>query len=379
MERIEIKPSLIRWAVERSAADIASAWTALAQTCKPHISLMPLPMDPGRKITQVQPSADSLVALTPPKRIARPWSFSSFSGLANGAVSEAAATDHDARVTVVAPLRVGAPPLEIPPDDILRFPRGTNAGDCIHAAFERIDFTDSSGWKKAVNDALVAYPQVDTRSSSGVVSGANAASVGAAARAAQAAMIERMLTDLMTTELVPGLTLASVPRARRMTELEFSLSAGDVSPAWLRQLLAKSGYEVPQLQHGSLDGYLRGFIDLVFQHDGRFWIVDWKSNHLGYTTADYDARGVGAAMEQHAYHLQHLLYTVALDRYLSHRMRGYRYEEHFGGVMYLFVRGVRPGWRNADGSPAGVYRNRAKSDTIVAINDLLKGALRKSA
>ncbi len=91
-----------------------------------------------------------------------------------------------------------------------------------------------------------------------------------------------------------------------------------------------------------LRGFVKGFIDMIVEHDGRFWIVDWKSNHLGDTAADYAAAPLEAAMASHAYHLQALLYTVALHRYLKTRVRDYSYDTHIGGYLYLFVRGVRP-------------------------------------
>jgi exodeoxyribonuclease V beta subunit len=75
-------------------------------------------------------------------------------------------------------------------------------------------------------------------------------------------------------------------------------------------------------------------------------------------------------MEQHGYHLQHLLYTVALHRYLSHTLPDYDYARHVGGALYLFVRGVRPGWRG-EGVPAGVFRHCAPKAVIASLDALL--------
>jgi exodeoxyribonuclease V beta subunit len=77
-------------------------------------------------------------------------------------------------------------------------------------------------------------------------------------------------------------------------------------------------------------------------------------------------------MARNGYHLQYLLYAVALHRYLSLRLPGYRYEQHSGGVFYLFVRGVRPGWQ-VNGKPAGVVFHKPAFSTIEAL-DLLVGA-----
>jgi exodeoxyribonuclease V beta subunit len=84
-------------------------------------------------------------------------------------------------------------------------------------------------------------------------------------------------------------------------------------------------------------------------------------------------------MSEHAYHLQYLLYTVALDRYLKHRVPGYRYDAHFGGVLYLFVRGVRPDWVNPDGTPAGVFQHRPSAATLAQLGALFAHAPDKVA
>jgi exodeoxyribonuclease V beta subunit len=82
--------------------------------------------------------------------------------------------------------------------------------------------------------------------------------------------------------------------------------------------------------------FLWGFIDLVFRRDGRYYLLDWKSNLL----PSYDAASVERSMEKHRYHLQWKLYAVALDRWLAARLPDYDPEKHFGGVCYLYLRGA---------------------------------------
>ena len=161
-----------------------------------------------------------------------------------------------------------------------------------------------------------------------------------------------------------------MPRARRLTELEFNLPAAHLSADALAALLHAHGHPVPALGFVVLEGYLRGFIDLVVEHQGRFFIIDWKSNHLGRTSADYRAASLARAMHAHGYQLQYLLYAVALHRYLRERMPGYRFDEHFGGAIYLFVRGIRPGWAGADGVPAGVYCDRPSQQLVERLSAL---------
>jgi exodeoxyribonuclease V beta subunit len=88
---------------------------------------------------------------------------------------------------------------------------------------------------------------------------------------------------------------------------------------------------------------VRGFIDLVFRHDGKFFIIDWKSNHLGNRSDEYSQKRLFREMERNLYPLQYLLYTVAFNRHLERCVPGYRYASHFGGVRYLFLRGLDPG------------------------------------
>lgn len=89
-------------------------------------------------------------------------------------------------------------------------------------------------------------------------------------------------------------------------------------------------------------GFVKGYIDLVVRLDERFYIVDWKSNWLGNQIEDYGATALEREMAAKLYPLQYHLYTVALHRHLALRLPGYDYEKHFGGVRYIFLRGVDP-------------------------------------
>jgi exodeoxyribonuclease V beta subunit len=142
----------------------------------------------------------------------------------------------------------------------------------------------------------------------------------------------------------------------------------------LSAVLAEHRYAVPRLSFATLEGYLKGFIDLVFEHGGRYYIVDWKSNHLGQAPDAYGPAALARAMNVHGYHLQHLLYALALHRYLARRLAGYAFDVHFGGVLYVFVRGVRPAWRTPDGTAAGVYFHRLERTMLAELERLLAPA-----
>jgi exodeoxyribonuclease V beta subunit len=112
---------------------------------------------------------------------------------------------------------------------------------------------------------------------------------------------------------------------------------------------------------------MTGKIDLIFEHDGRYRVLDYKSNYLGDHVEDYLPDALGAAMDAHHYRFQALLYTVALDRMLRQRLDGYTRERHLGEAIYLFVRavGLAP--------EAGVWRHRFDDALIEAVDNVLAG------
>jgi exodeoxyribonuclease V beta subunit len=356
-----------------TAVNIDDAWTRLGTTLAPDVVCYPLSIEQGEPVANDRQPAETLSAAKPPKRIAPPWRISSFSGLHDGAVSEIAASDHDTLRTALATQAwvnraIAAASLDgVAADDILRFPRGVGAGDCLHAVLERVDFTEAAGWDDAIVRALRLHPV------------SLPGTPGAASQQLLRRMIARMIDDVVHTELPDRIRLESIRSDRRLVELEFSLPAHRLDAGALNDALKASGYAVDRLTFGRLDGYVRGFIDLVFEHRSRYYVLDWKSNHLGYAPADYAPDALAAAMAAHGYHLQALLYSVALARYLAQRVPGYRHDAHFGGVIYLFVRGVRPGWQNADGTATGVHFHRPSAATLARLDALLGAASRETA
>ena len=367
-----------------TAPALTAAWRSLATAATEGLAVEPLPAGPGGGVSLAVDAAGSIEALAPPARIPPAWWIASYSSLSHGTRHEAAAVDHDTRSATAEAARVPVlsnPPGDNPdrgaddtravpalaPDDLLGFPRGPVAGECLHAVFEHADFQDPSTWDRAIRQALARHPQ----------------RVAPADEALLPRMLRRTLDDVLATDLAPALAaqglataplrLSELPTGRRLNELEFILPARGVDIGALATLLRQAGYPVPALSVRSLEGYLRGFIDLVFEHDGRYHLIDWKSNHLGGRPQDYEQPALARAMDEQGYHLQVLLYTVALDRHLQRRLPGYRRDEHLGGVFYLFVRGVRPQWRQADGRPCGVFAARPPHALIQHLSALLAG------
>jgi exodeoxyribonuclease V beta subunit len=332
---------------DRTSAEINAAWLDFAAplSC---VRCTPLPRSAGVPLVAGASNAFPIVAAPVRRLPAITWRMGSYSGLIHGSAHEGGATDRDARApSIEGPI----PPVDLADEDILRFPRGARAGECVHAVFEHADFTDPSAWSDVIAEALRQHPPETSATATPVDYRPH---------------LRRMLHDVVQTALPRGFALATVPSPRRLVEWEFTLPAHQLDPGRLGALLDAYGYRVPQLHFSALTGYIRGFVDLIFEHDSRFYLVDWKSNYLGATPEAYAPEAVESAMVSNGYHLQHLLYTVALHRYLSNRVSDYNYDRHVGGTLYLFVRGVRPSWGSA-----GIYHRVPERSLIESLSALL--------
>jgi exodeoxyribonuclease V beta subunit len=204
--------------------------------------------------------------------------------------------------------------------------------------------------------------------------------------------------DTSLGALADGLTLRQIGLADRMREMdfEFPLAGGDLGASAPNIRLAHVGELLsahlpaddplasyahrltgPALGGQSLKGYLTGSVDAVLRVGGRYLVVDYKTNWLGdpsrpLTAADYAQPRLAEAMLHSDYPLQALLYSVVLHRFLRWRLPGYTPDEHLGGVLYLFLRGMcGPQTPTVDGHPAGVFSWRPPAALITAMSDLL--------
>jgi len=145
-----------------------------------------------------------------------------------------------------------------------------------------------------------------------------------------------------------------------LKEMPFYLAMQPMDAAQINAVLEDTPAYQP-LNSKQMCGYLTGFIDLICAYQGRYYVMDYKTNSL----PDYSAASLTQAMREHNYGLQYWLYTVVLHRYLQNRLPDYDYQTHFGGVRYLFVRGMQP-----DVAMSGVYRDRPGLAGVEALADL---------
>jgi exodeoxyribonuclease V beta subunit len=225
------------------------------------------------------------------------------------------------------------------------FPKGAGAGDFFHAVFEDLDFTDIGLVEGVVDRNLTKFGLEDKT--------LRESAVKAVKNILDTPLSPGLDLDLdldpgIVTESTNHFSLQEISMAQRFTELEFffdvnhldfngmgSLFAGVPNGKTYANALFKLGVK-------PFKGYIKGFIDLVVLHQGKWYILDYKSNFLGTTHGDYGKKAMITAMESHHYILQYHLYLVALHRYLGMRLKDYSYDRDFGGVFYLFIRGMHP-------------------------------------
>ena len=328
----------------------------LADSSNGAISLDQLPADDRTPFSGERVPTPELSVKVMARKLFSNWAVGSFSGLISGQHRDRPDRDEvQTRLDSAAVTATEANLLEVENDTaaaIFEFPRGAQAGTCLHHIYEHWDFSNSSrtALETQVDNSLRLY-------------GFESEWVSVVADNMWH-VLNAALPD-MGGEKRP-ITLLNITPVQRLNEMEFHYPVHHLQGRAFQQLLEK---HVPELaakigpvNFRSLKGYLHGFIDLIFESAGRFYIADYKSNHLGKTLQDYSAANMDEAMQQHQYYLQYLIYTLALHRYLRQCLPSYRYDSHFGGVYYLFLRGMRAQSSN------GIYWDRPPEALIDALD-----------
>ena len=322
----------------------------LASTGTGNISQDTMPMNASQYYQNPQ-TETKLSARTFKATIKAQAQVTSFSGLTAGAHAETA--DHDNSIDKSTPPHF----YMMDNEEQDEFPRGATAGSALHEIYENLDFTQP------------IEAQADV-----VATGLN--KWGFDEKHEKAATI--LMKNSLQAELFEGFSLQQLSNEKRLNEMEFYLPLELLQIDTLKQILFKHLPEEDQrlrdavntLSFEQVEGYLKGFIDLIFEHDGLFYIVDYKSNSL----ADYAPENLIPTMADSHYYLQYLLYSVALHRYLKKRVAGYSWDTHIGGAYYLFIRGMSASSKTSCKS-GGVYFNKPTVELITALDGLFVESL----
>ncbi len=235
-------------------------------------------------------------------------------------------------------------------------PYGAATGSFLHHILEKIDFTNNKFYIEQISAIAQNYY---SNPSENFVNN-----------------IETLLSHITQAKIVTkdkSFTLQSIEKSKRLQELEFNFILSPFQFADLLQCFDNTiGVQINTYNQLEAEGLIKGFIDLLFEHDGKYFIIDWKSNYLGYNPEDYTHHKLHEAMNANNYHLQYLIYCVAVKKYLSTRISNFDYNKHFGGVIYVFLRGVR------EGRSEGVYYTLPSEQMINKLEAVLSATTKET-
>lgn len=286
--------------------------------------------------------------------IDRNWRITSYSGLVKQGFHH---VEHDATIEITgfdidsSEEQDEADLLE-PERSIFTFPRGARPGTFLHSLFEEIEFTQPATTEENTQIilGLMESEQLDEE---------------------WLPILQQLIDTVLATPLDgKSLLLNQKAPSQRLVEMEFLLPVEVLSAPALNRVIqrhdplsAKAG----DLGFQTVQGMLKGFIDLVFEHQGKYYVLDWKSNHLGDDVTSYHGEALKSAMADHRYDLQYQIYALALHRFLRSRLANYQYDHHFGGVYYLFLRGM-------DGqSDHGIFAAKPTLEFLQEMDRLIDG------
>jgi exodeoxyribonuclease V beta subunit len=329
-------------------------WLAIAAKTPSAIAVGDLPLEPGQPWQPEMSPAAKLISKTCDREIKPSWFLSSFTQLSQQIITQheiAGAPDLPDYDATAAPPR-GDLAEEPAAAGIFALPAGARTGDCLHKILEQFDFANADKASTAilVKQQLTAFGLATTQHIEAVTD-----------------MLERLRHTPLDAENLE-FTLANVSRTRRLSELEFYFPTAQLNADKLFKLI-RDGKISPTTRRDTptrIEGFLKGFIDLVFEFGDRFYIVDWKSNSLGHRVEDFNPAAMRREIAERGYDLQYYIYTAALDKYLRSRLAGYDYQKHFGGIRYIFLRGVTP-----EQPELGVFHDRPPVETIAELSLLL--------
>ncbi|MBW2658303.1 MAG: exodeoxyribonuclease V subunit beta [Deltaproteobacteria bacterium] len=230
-------------------------------------------------------------------------------------------------------------------------PAGPNFGNMVHDLLESVPFSEF-----AASEGTGAVP-ADAGRKYGV--------------AVKSDPLYQLLRNIVTTPLpLPtgsSVSLASLSESSCLKEMEFYFRMSRLETEQINRILSTDP-AVCRLSHRVMEGYLTGFIDLIYEYGGRYYILDYKTNYLGNGMEDYRKENLFRSMRSHNYGLQFWIYTLVLHRHLQNVVGDYSYKDHFGGVFYLFVRGMHP-----DHPGNGVFTALPDFERLSALEQIFGG------
>ena len=237
--------------------------------------------------------------------------------------------------------------------------KGAQTGNLLHDILEHVSFTQPD-WPKSMKWPLVKFGELSNEY--------------------EQSDLASWLQAVLDTPINDDFTLASISTEHCLKEVEFYFPLKQASTKILAQILMEhrqnSPYAVIQNSYinlpnfNTLKGMMHGFIDLIFEQQGKFYICDYKSNHLGDDYGDYQGEKLQHDVVNHHYDLQYLIYGLALHRYLKITLADYQPARDFGGVYYFYLRGMTDDKAHAN---CGVFYREISHHELNKLDQLFAG------
>ena len=301
-----------------------------------------------------------LLPLRSPRRAAAEnWWIASYSALRIGVDGETLNVEDSQAQQLLDDERPDVQPLPVitgEGSDIHRFPRGPNPGTFLHGLLE---WAGREGFSEVSQRPDLIERTVGQRCSR---------RDWTAWIPALSQWLQQLLNHPMPLEPdAPPLILGHLQQYQ--IEMEFWFASHRVDTTRLDQLVARythGGVSRLAAQANQLNGMFKGFIDLAFELDGRYYVADYKSNWLGPDLQAYSPAAMEQAILEHRYDLQYVLYLLALHRQLRARLPDYDYDRDVGGALFIFLRG-------AMAAPYGLYHTKPPRALIEQLDALFRG------
>jgi exodeoxyribonuclease V beta subunit len=359
---LDVMPDTSATANDTAAASVLGqlrsgrTWQQIAAQLQGQIEVSAV--DAGQHSLELRPAQLSVPQIDVARiqrNIDAPWQLSSYSALMRASDRDSMLDQHASAATMAVDRDRSIAAEDPTPGNLeeggirWRFPAGPVAGECLHAILERLDFSlDANARRQAVRSQLMRF--------------------GFAASLCDE--VDDWLQQIAAVSLTQqGATLAQVFASGGCArewgfDIRQSQLRADVLSQRLAQVGAGSVQESP-LKASLAQGFLTGFVDLVFEWQGRYWVLDYKSNRLGPEASHYQAAELHAAIREHRYDVQAVVYLCALHLHLSRTLAAYDPAHHLGGAVFAFLRGMYP---QAD---AGVWRYEPTAAQLGVLTHLL--------
>jgi exodeoxyribonuclease V beta subunit len=237
--------------------------------------------------------------------------------------------------------------------NIHNFPKGAETGNFFHEIFEEADYRDEGSVRIKTLAKIQKYDLDENWLQAAIDA------------------VQNILNTEIKSSAVP-FKLNQIAFSSRLNELEFYFPINKFNFEKFMKILNKhedtfNSDEVPEINQS--EGFIKGFIDLLIEINGKYYIFDWKTNYLGDSSADYNPDSLNAAMKDDNYFLQAIIYTLAVHRYLKSRIRDYQYSDHFAGAYYVFIRGYKGGFGSS------FFHFKPDEKTINALDAYIDGGV----